>query len=462
MIQTISGQQERPSPTSTTFADWDSIDNPNNPKNFPKWQKWIMVTIVTCGSLCVTCTSALYSSTYEQITGQFHVSELVATVGLSLFIFGMGCGPMVVAPISEIYGRRPIYLVSMALFTIFLIPCATAQNIGTMLAGRLLGGLSSAAFQSVAGGTVGDLFTRDTLQFPMMIYTATPFAGPVLGPLIGGFINSFTSWRWSFYILIIWAGVLWLLTVFFMRETYPPAIRRKHSLSTPINSSDELKVASPAKEPFQLLLAKSMYRPFLMLAYEPMCLCLCIYTAILIGTLYLFFGAFPLVFSHVYGFNLWQVGLTFVGQLVGTLIGALLDPLWKWNLRRLIKNHNASNGQEFLPEFRLPSAILGAPLITIGLFWFAWTTVSEVHWIVPIIGSSFFGLGVFLVFQGVITFLVDAYPLYAASALAANAFLRSSFAAAFPLFGVQMYEHIGYHWATSLIAFLTVAMLPFP
>lgn len=82
----------------------------------------------------------------------------------------------------------------MALFTIWLIPCAAAQNLGTMLAGRLLGGLSSAAFQSVAGGTVGDLFTRDTLQLPMMVYTATPFAGPVLGPLIGGFINSFASW----------------------------------------------------------------------------------------------------------------------------------------------------------------------------------------------------------------------------------------------------------------------------
>lgn len=91
-----------------------------------------------------------------------------------------------------------------------------------------------------------------------------------------------------------------------------------------------------------------------------------------------------------------------------------------------------------------------------------------------------------LVFSGIFTFLVDAYPLYAASALAANSFARSSFAgkfnalyhlspnvrircglltfmiAAFPLFGVQMYEKLGYHWATSLLAFLTVAMMPFP
>lgn len=76
----------------------------------------------------------------------------------------------------------------------WLVPCALARNLATMLAARLLGGLSSAAFQSVAGGTIGDLFTRETLQFPMMVYTATPFAGPVLGPLLGGIINSFASW----------------------------------------------------------------------------------------------------------------------------------------------------------------------------------------------------------------------------------------------------------------------------
>jgi MFS family permease len=94
----------------------------------------------------------------------------------------------------KFYGRRPIYLISLALFTIWLIPCAVAPNYGSMIAGRLLSGLTSAAFQSVAGGSISDLFTRETLQLPMMVYTATPFAGPVLGPMIGGFINYNTSW----------------------------------------------------------------------------------------------------------------------------------------------------------------------------------------------------------------------------------------------------------------------------
>ncbi|KAJ5372858.1 hypothetical protein N7517_004864 [Penicillium concentricum] len=468
---------EMNSPVITT--DWDGPDDPENPKNFALWRKWVMVFTVSFSSLCVTCTSALYSSMYEQITVQFHISELAATVGLSLFIFGMGVGPMFVAPISEFYGRRPIYIVSLALFTIWLIPCAVANNFETMLAGRMLGGLTSAAFQSVAGGTIGDLFTRETLQLPMMIYTATPFAGPVLGPLIGGFINSFTSWRWSFYVIIIWSASLWVVTITFMKETYAPVLLQKKALRLQAALTESCATWQPGTLSMRKVFLRSMYRPFLLLCLEPMCLCLCLYTAVIIGTLYLFFGAFPLVFSNLYGFNLWQIGLTFLGQLIGTLLGVCLNPLWGWNLHRLVRKHSP-DGKAIIPEYRLPPAILGAPLITIGLFWFGWSSSAsvstefsfpsryltdipmQVHWIMPIMGSVFFGLGVFLVFQGVITFLVDAYPLYAASALAANAFLRSSFAAAFPLFGIQMYEALGYQWATSFLAFLTVAMLPLP
>lgn len=134
------------------------------------------------------------------------------------------------------------------------------------------------------------------------------------------------------------------------------------------------------------------------------------------------------------------------------------------NFLRLVRKREQATGEVggTEPEFHLPPAIAGAPLVTIGLLWFGWTTYSSVHWIVPIIGSSFFGAGVLLVFAGVFTFLVDSYPTYAASALAANSFTRSMFAASFPLFGNAMYNKLGYQWATFLLAMLTLVMAPFP
>ena len=173
---------------------WDGDNDPFNPRSFGRARKWVIVLIVSMSSLCVTCTSSLYTSTYGQLTQEFHVSEEVATLGLSLFVIGLGIGPMVLGPLSEFYGRRPIYIVSFALFLIWIIPCAVAKNIATELVARFINGLVGAAFLSVAGGTVGDMFSRNELQAPMMIYTASPFLGPEVGPIVGGFINQYTSW----------------------------------------------------------------------------------------------------------------------------------------------------------------------------------------------------------------------------------------------------------------------------
>lgn len=126
-----------------------------------------------------------------------------------------------------------------------------------------------------------------------------------------------------------------------------------------------------------------------------MCLNLCIFSAILLGILYLFFGAFPLVFSRSHGFNLWQVGLTFLGMGVGLVIGVLTDPVWHRIRGNLTRGLEAETGVEGAsePEFRLPPAILGSVLVPAGIFMFGWTTYPSVHWIVPIIGSAIFGTG---------------------------------------------------------------------
>lgn len=110
-------------------------------------------------------------------------------MGLSLFVIGLGVGPMVLAPLSEFYGRRPIYIVSFFIYLLFIIPCAVAHNIQTMIVARFLGGVAGSAFLSVAGGTVGDMFEKQDLSFPMMIYTGSPFIGPAIVRSIFGLLN---------------------------------------------------------------------------------------------------------------------------------------------------------------------------------------------------------------------------------------------------------------------------------
>lgn len=453
-------------PNKQFEVGFDGDSDPLNPRSFSKTRKWLIVAIISAGSTCVTCASSMYTLTYDQITTEFHISRVVATLGLSLFVMGLGLGPMMLGPLSEFYGRRPIYVLSFAFFMVWLIPCAVAKNIGTELISRFIDGFAGSAFLSVAGGTVGDMFVRNELQAPMMIFTASPFIGPPIGPMIAGFINQYTTWRWTFYVLIIWSAVTLGLITLCVPETYHPVLLRHKAAKLRKETGDDrwkAPIEVMQRSILQTIL-RSCYRPFLLLTLEPMVLNLCLFSAILLGVLYLFFGAFEIVFTNNHGFELWQVGLSFTGLLVGQLLAIASEPLWHNNYLRLVRRKEeedgGSGGSE--PEFRLPPAIAGGLLVPVGLFWFAWTTYASVHWIVPVIGSAIFASGLLLTFSGIFTFLVDAYPLYAASALAANSFARSSFAAAFPLFGVQMYNKLGYQWATTLLAFLTVIMAPFP
>ncbi|KAI5255249.1 MFS general substrate transporter [Aureobasidium subglaciale] len=335
---------------------WDGDDDPMNPRSMPYARKWIIVIIVSASSLCVTCTSALYTSTYAQLEPEFGCSRIVATLGLSLFVMGLGCGPMVMSPLSEFYGRRPIYIASYAFFLIWLIPCAVAQNIATMLVARFFDGLAGSAFLSVAGGTVGDLFPKTQLSLPMAFYTAAPFVGPEIGPIVGGFINYNTSWRWTFYVLLIWSGIMLAAIIFLVPETYHPVLLRKKAITLRKDTGNQAwraPIENMDKSVFRTV-AWSCVRPFQLLFLEAMCLNLCILSAILLGILYLFFGAFPLVFENNHGFVLWQTGLTFIGIFVGMVTGVSCDPIWRRNYNRLV----TKNGGVSEPEFRLPPTIL--------------------------------------------------------------------------------------------------------
>lgn len=139
----------------------------------------------------------------------------------------------------------------------------------------------------------------------------------------------------------------------------------------------------------------SLLRPIQLLIFEPMCLSLCLFSALLLGILYLFFGAFPLVFKETYGFNLYQIGCSFLGILVGMLLGIATDPVWhKVRIRLILKNKGqGENGDGSEPEFRLPPAMFGSILVPMGIFIFGWSMYPWVHWIVPIVGTAMFGAG---------------------------------------------------------------------
>jgi MFS family permease len=325
---------------------------------------------------------------------------------------------------------------------------------------RFLGGTFGSSPLTNAGGVVADLFPPTQRGLGMALFATAPFLAPVLGPIMAGFTSETIGWRWVQGILAIFTGCVWLFGTLVLPETYAPVLlqQRAKAFSKTTGkvfiSALEKHNKRTAAETFK----RSLARPWALLFREPIVLVASTYMAILYGTLYMLFGAFPIVYQQERGWSEGIGGLAFLGVAVGMMIGLIYTILDNRRYIRLMESHKG------LPpaEARLPPSILGSIALPIGIFWFSWTNSPSVHWSVSIIGAAPFGFGMVLVYISCINYLVDTYAIYAASVLAGGAMLRAFFGAAFPLFTKQMYANLGIHWASSIPGFLTLLCLPFP
>jgi hypothetical protein len=262
--------------------------------------------------------------------------------------------------------------------------------------------------------------------------------------------------------MAIFTGVIWLICAFFLPETYAPVLLRKRAAALSKKTGNVYKSSQDAEQGTKSVgsvFKTALTRPWILLFREPIVFLLSIYMAIIYGTLYMLFAAFPIVYQQGRGWSQGIGGLAFIGVAVG-MVAAVIYSVW--DNKRYNRAIEASESGIAAPEARLPPAFLGSIAIPVGLFWFAWTNSPSIHWIASIMAGAPFGMGIVLVFLSIMNYLIDAYLIYAASVLAANSVLRSLFGAAFPLFTSYMYANLGIHWASSIPAFLALACVPFP
>jgi DHA1 family multidrug resistance protein-like MFS transporter len=423
------------------------------------------VTFLICFlTFSVYIGSAIFTAGIMGVEERFHVGQVAATLGLTLFVAGYGLGPMIWAPLSEIpqIGRGPIYVGTLVVFVFLQFAVIYATNFGMLLAFRFLTGFFGSPVLATGGASLSDIYKPSKRAYAIGIWGIAAVSGPVVGPLIGGFAAQHKGWQWPIWELLWLSGFAMFLMIFFLPETSSANIlyrrsRRLRKLTgrTDLKCEPELiGETMTGKDIAQMVLI----RPFSLTFTEPILFALNMYIALIYGLLYVWFESFAIVFVEVYGFNLGEEGLSFLGILIGGF--AVIPPFFLY-LYYVQEPQFDENG-EIAPEKRLPPACIGAFCIPICLFWFGWTSRASIHWIVPIIGSSFFSIGAFLLFNSVLNYLGDAYPEYAASVFAGNDFIRSSFGAGFPLFANAMYRKLGTAWASSLLGFLSIAFIPIP
>lgn len=329
----------------------------------------------------------------------FHsTSSYLETFVVSIFILGFAFGPLIIAPISEVYGRRPVYILGNLFFCILIICCAVSNSLGMLIAFRFLAGCAGSIPITLGGATIGDMFSADRRGAAMAVWGMGPLLGPTIGPLIGGYLSADKGWRWIFWLQSILSGTTFMLGSIFLQETYSVVILERKAASLRKTTKNQALVSAlydglSVKEH----LSRAVVRPVKMLVFLPMVLLLSIYMAFLFGCLYLFITTFPLVFAKQYGFSTGSIGLTYLGLGLGCFLGLPIAGKSSDILYRKLLKQNKGEGK---PEFRLPLLAISAPLVAISLFWYGWSAEAKVHWIVPIIGTVFFGMGMMPGFVG--------------------------------------------------------------
>jgi multidrug resistance protein len=155
----------------------------------------------------------------------FHFSEEVGVLSISLFVAGYMLGPLMWGPLSESYGRRPIFIIAFTFYTGMQVGCALAPNTGAILVFRFLGGTFGAAPLTNSGALLADIWDGDTRGRAMALFGIAPFAGPSIGPIVSGFIEvAGVNWRWVYWITTMFAAACLLVIVLTMPETYAPVI----------------------------------------------------------------------------------------------------------------------------------------------------------------------------------------------------------------------------------------------
>ena len=254
-----------------------------NPMLLGQSTKWLITLIMAFATLSVSMASAGVSGAIIQIEEGLGVSTEVATLAITLFVLGFAIGPMSWAPMSEIYGRQWLYFVTLGLCTIFGGASIASQNIQTLLVLRFFSGVFGASSIVNAAGVIADMFPPRERGLAITVYCSAPFLGPTLGPICGGFLGQYGGWRWVDALCVIFTGVMWILGVVFVPETYTPylLIRRAAKLSKLTGKvyKSKLEVDKGHKTVGEIFKV-AIVRPWVLLIFEPIVLMLAIYAAV--------------------------------------------------------------------------------------------------------------------------------------------------------------------------------------
>ncbi|OBR07080.1 Major facilitator superfamily transporter [Colletotrichum higginsianum IMI 349063] len=438
---------------------WDG--DPADPKSWSTAYRVFVVGMFAFTTLATGIYSTAYSSGIPQMSEELHITNpSLPLLGISLYLVGLALGALIMAPLSETFGRRPMYIGGLTIFLGLIPVAALATDFTTVIVARFLGAVAGSVMLSNVGGSIMDITNPKYLPLAMSVYSFGPLNGPVLGPLMGGFLVEAFGWRSLNWMSLISTavGALFIMTV---PETYRPTLLRKKAAQKRREEEDH-RYWSDFDDTVPILrrIRTAVSRPFILSFTEPVLMFWNVYISVIYAIVQLAYVAFPIVYQNERGWTTAISGLAFVGVFVGIALVLATEPL----LRRLVNRQpkNPETGQAE-PEATVLLICIGAVLEPVGQLAFALTSLPvEVPFYWSVLSGVPFGYGFGLVFIYGTSYISKVFGMYATSASAGNLVFRSILGAVLVLVGKSMYAALTPRVAGIAVGVAEVALMPVP
>ncbi|GAA5994674.1 hypothetical protein JCM5350_000375 [Sporobolomyces pararoseus] len=407
------GVLEKEAESEVRWVEWEKND-PENPFNWSKRRKWAISSVGFLFTCLVSLSTSAYSITAQSIQDELHTSNTLTYIALSTFNIAFGAAPLILAPLSELYGRSSILLISTIGFAIFLIPQALATNIQTLIITRFFYGCFGSTGVALGGGILAEVWSDEERGLSMALFSLSATAPTGLGPVAFGYLSQIKGFRTVNWVLFALASLLSISTFFLLDETRASVLLTRRAKQMRNRTGDKRFVSKAEAERTSLIEVwkTNLRRPVSLLCREPVLIAFTAWIGFTWGVMYLELVSIPLVYREIYSFSIGESGLVYITQIL--VFGALFFP--------------------------------------VGCWIYGMTASPAVHFVVPAIGLAFLYTGLYLVFVATYSYLADAYALYASSALAAMGFCRNITGAIFPLVTPAMYQNLGIRGAGALTA----------
>ncbi|KAJ6007280.1 major facilitator superfamily domain-containing protein [Penicillium herquei] len=456
------------SPEYVFLVKWAEEDGQNNPRNFNMCKRIGATLVVSALSFVVGIASSIDTAVLPQASQELHVSEIVESIATGIYLLGFALGSLFSGPLSEVFGRNAIYIGSLGLFSIFTMASALSPNIGAQFAFRFLAGLFGCPPLTCCGGTIADMWDpmEKTIIFPL--YSLGAFGGPILGPVIASYIGQSTlSWRWADWLTLIMAGLLMMVVLVWMPETYSPLLLtwKAHHLRE-ITSDPRYRSILEAEDVGLLhRILITFRRQGQLIVKEPVVVLIALYLSIVWIVLFTFFDGYTYIFTDTYHISQGLTNIIWIAMYIGVILGEFLVPFLYRSLKRnSLASKDIENGssKKIPPEARLWFAMLCGPALPVSLFWMAWTNYASISIWSPIIATTVFGYGILGIFISSCMYVIDAYDILSASALGFMTFSRYLTAGVMSIVGIPFYENMGVHWTLTILACISLLVTPLP